>query len=114
MSEYGLTDEEYNGLMPNKEQFESYLKEPDDELAASLSENEKRLVAKFILFGENVAKAAQDKLQSYLVKKIGGMEDGIKFTWRNNQDYKDGIQEGVEACRSAVLKVIKEVQDGRH
>ena len=65
MSEYELTDEEYNGLMPNKEQLESYLKEPDDELAASLSENEKRLVAKFILFGGNVAKAAQDKLMKH-------------------------------------------------
>ncbi len=56
-----LTDEEQDACMPTEEQLEAYLAEPDDAVAASLSEKDKRLVAKFILCGRNIANASQAK-----------------------------------------------------
>ena len=54
-----LTDEEQDKCMPTEGQLKAYLAEPDDAVAAALSLKDKRLVAKFILSGRNIADASQ-------------------------------------------------------
>ena len=65
-----LTDEEQDGCMPSEEQLEAYMAEPDDAIAASLSEKDKRLVAKFILCGRNIAKAQERKTLKAVAKEM--------------------------------------------
>ncbi len=64
-----LTDEEQDDCVATKEQLESYMAEPDDEVAAKIRvehPNEFVMIAKGILYGSNIAKAARAKF-----KRIG-------------------------------------------
>ena len=52
-----LTAREQDDCTPSTEQLEAYLDEPDDAVARSLNIRDKRLVAKCVLYGENIARA---------------------------------------------------------
>ena len=60
-----LTEKEQDECVATSEQLEAYLREPDDEEAANLSQEEKRLVAKCILYGVNIAQAQLNKVLSH-------------------------------------------------
>ena len=60
-----LTSAEMDNCTPTREQLENYLAEPDDKLATSLDLVEKRLIAKAILYGENIAHAQLKKVENY-------------------------------------------------
>lgn len=48
-----------------------------------------------------------DHFLSLVTKRVKGMEGEIKFTWRNNQEYLDGVKAGVEGFRQAVIKELE-------
>ena len=52
-----MSPEEQDNCTATKEQLENYLARPDDRVAVSLDLVEKKLVAKAILYGENIAQA---------------------------------------------------------
>ena len=54
-----------------------------------------------------IASKILDIINGYYLEKVKGMEREIKFTWRNNQEYKDGVREGVEAMRQAVIRLME-------
>ncbi|KKN62233.1 hypothetical protein LCGC14_0513700 [marine sediment metagenome] len=94
-----LTEEEQDRCMPSDEQLEAYLAEPDDAVAAALTEKDKRLVAKFILLGRNVADASQTKtlkaVAEWLDKPcLSGTEDAIYKCPRCVRQLRDMLREG--------------------
>lgn len=56
-----LKPEEIDALAPTKEELDAYLCEPDDEVAASLDPQTKRMAARIILYTDKVAKAQYAK-----------------------------------------------------
>ncbi len=52
-----LTDEEQDACVATPEQLKAYLAEPDDKVAAALYDSDKRIIAKRILYGRNIAEA---------------------------------------------------------
>jgi len=66
--EWLLTPEEQDNCSPSEAQLEAYLAKPNDKIAESLTVSEKRLVAKCILYGENIMKAALAKAEPLIRK----------------------------------------------
>ena len=66
-----LTDEEIDNLSPTHEEVDTYLAEPDDEVAASLDPRTKRMVARIILHTRKVAQAQDTKSNELTLKEVG-------------------------------------------
>jgi hypothetical protein len=65
-----LTDEEEDRCTPTKKEIEAYLAEPDDTTAKALTEQEKRLVAKCVLYGKKIKQAQLSKAQAHCDKRV--------------------------------------------
>ena len=63
MADELLKPEEMDNCVPTEAELLEYLSEPDDTVAEGLTLVEKRLVAKTILYGRNIAKAQLAKVQ---------------------------------------------------
>jgi hypothetical protein len=65
-----LTDEEEDRCTPTKEEIDAYLAEPDDAIAKALTPEEKRLVAKCVLYGKKIKQAQLAKAQAHCEKRV--------------------------------------------
>ncbi len=61
MTDRLLTEKEQDDCVATDAQLEAYLAEPDDAVAASLPDDLKRRVARFILYGRNIAETQDTK-----------------------------------------------------
>lgn len=57
---------------------------------------------------EAILKAQLKYTLQQVVEMVEGIEEEVKFRWKNNQDYLEGIQVGVEAFREAAIQTIKQ------
>ncbi len=101
-----LTDEEQDACMPSEEQLEAYLAEPDDAIAAGLNEKDKRLVAKFILCGRNIADASQ----TVTLKAVGEWLDERCESEEPAHAPYGGLR---IACRGCMNELLREASEGK-
>jgi hypothetical protein len=104
-----LTDEEEDRCTPTKKEIEAYLAEPDDTTAKALTEQEKRLVAKYVLYGKKIKQAQLSKAQAHCDKRVREIFEEIEA--RLHGSLKEGVSElahvDLEALKSKYLEALR-------